>query len=340
MSASTLTTVPDGALHVVAAVLVRGGSVFVTQRPAGSHLAGKWEFPGGKVHAGESALAALTRELHEETGIEMRAAQPLTRILHAYPEKTVLLDVWRVTAWNGTPHGREGQSVKWAAAEELRPSDFPEADRPVLRRLQLPPVYAISDAARQGVETFRRRLDTALVAGLRLLQIREPGMATGELAAFASAVIGQCRAHGAKVVLNADPGLVRDCGADGVHLASRRLRQFAERPLGPDLLVGASCHDVEELALAQRIGADLAVLSPVVHTASHPGTEPLGWERFSGMVAACGLPVYALGGMTLQDCDAAKAAGAQGIALIRGLWDSTADTAAMTALRRIQAAAN
>jgi 8-oxo-dGTP diphosphatase len=340
MSASTLTTVPDGALHVVAAVLVRRGTVFITRRPAGSHLAGKWEFPGGKVHAGESALAALRRELHEETGIDVRAAHPFARVHHTYPEKTVFLDVWRVTAWGGAPHGREGQAIQWAPVTDLQPSGFPEADRPVLRRLQLPPLYAVSDAARLGTAEFLRRLDIALAAGLRLVQVREPHLPPEQLAEFAAAVVVRCRARGAKTVVNAEPALARDCGADGVHLNGRRLHALAQRPLHPDMLVGASCHNAAELAQAERIGADFAVLSPVAHTASHPEAEPLGWDRFRLLSAAHALPVYALGGMRLSDLAPAHAAGAQGIALIRGLWDGIDDGTAATALRESQAAAN
>jgi 8-oxo-dGTP diphosphatase len=331
MSASTLTTVPDGALHVVAAVIVRDGSVFVTQRPVTSHQGGKWEFPGGKVDPGETALAALRRELHEETGIDVCEAEALAQIHHVYPEKSVFLDVWRVKSWSGSPHGREGQAVRWAPVESLRPSEFPEADRPVLRKLQLPPLYAISCASHFGRAGFLDRLDLALAAGVRLVQVREPQMTAAGLKEFAGDVVTRCRRYGARVTVNGDPAIALDCGADGVHLSSRHLSGMIRRPLDPDRLVGVSCHDAAELAQAARIDADLVVLSPVARTGTHPGAEPMGWVSFQRLVQEAAMPVYALGGMRLSDLGRARDAGAQGVALIRGLWESPDPGAAIMA---------
>jgi 8-oxo-dGTP diphosphatase len=316
-----LTTVPDGAVHVVAAVLVSAGTVFIAQRAADSHQGGKWEFPGGKVHAGENAYAALQRELREETGIEVNAARPLVRITHAYPDKKVFLDVWRVETWAGVPHGREGQSVRWADIGTLHPSEFPAADRPVLWRLQLPPLYVISNALAWGSDVFLRKLETAVVAGVRLVQLRESGMAEADFAALAREVVPLCRRHGARILLNAEPALVLECGADGVHLNGARLRSLTMRPLDPNRFVAASCHNAEELLKAAAIGADFAVLSPVASTPSHPDAVALGWDRLADLTARTEIPVYALGGMRGEDVDAAIAAGAQGVALMRGVWD-------------------
>ncbi|MEZ5447117.1 MAG: thiamine phosphate synthase, partial [Gammaproteobacteria bacterium] len=84
-----------------------------------------------------------------------------------------------------------------------------------------------------------------------------------------------------------------------------------------------SCHDAEDLRQARRIEADFAVLGPVKTTASHPDWVPLGWERFSAMAVAAGLPVYAIGGMARSDVAVARRAGGQGIAAIRSLWGGT-----------------
>ena len=111
------------------------GAILITRRPDHAHQGGLWEFPGGKVEAGETVTAALRRELHEELGIRVQAAEPLLHIRHAYPDKTVLLEVWRVTAYQGEPHGREGQPLIWVVPARLADFAFPAADAPIIEAL-------------------------------------------------------------------------------------------------------------------------------------------------------------------------------------------------------------
>lgn len=308
-------------VHVAVGLLVQGARVFVARRHVRSHQGGLWEFPGGKLAQGESVRSGLARELHEELGVEVTAARPYLQVRHRYADKTVLLDVWQIEAFRGEPHGREGQDARWADIDALRPSEFPDADRPILRRLQLPPLYLISDARRFGLEGFYVRLERALAAGARLVQLREPQLELDAYHAYASDIALLCHRYGAKLMLNANPSLVAACGADGVHLNTRRLRLVDARPLDPDLLVGASCHDREELGHAQRISADLAVLSPVRPTRSHPDAVTLGWDRFAALCSETNLPVYALGGMRPEDLPSARMARAAGVAMISGMWD-------------------
>src|SRR5262245_47642298 len=101
-------------LEVVAGALYdEQGRVLITQRPAGKALAGRWEFPGGKLHAGESPYEGLVRELREELDVEVRAAEPLMRYRVEYPGRVVWLDMWIVTDWRGEPVGLDGQAFKW-----------------------------------------------------------------------------------------------------------------------------------------------------------------------------------------------------------------------------------
>jgi len=310
----------NGIVHVALGLLRDRDRVFVTRRAADAHQGGKWEFPGGKLDDNEPVETALRRELHEELGIDVRTAQPWMQVRHRYPDREVLLDVWRIAAWDGVPHGREGQEARWVAVRELPGLDFPEADRPILRRLWLPALYLISDAHRLGREEFLQRLERALAAGARLIQLREPDMPAREFRACAAEMAGLCHRYGARLLLNADPSLVGECGADGVHLNSSRLRALGERPLPGAFFVAASCHDAAELARAAALGADFAVLGPVARTASHPLAVTLGWEKFAALCREAQLPVYALGGMQPADLAAARGAGAQGIAMIRGAW--------------------
>jgi 8-oxo-dGTP diphosphatase len=126
---------------VVAAALFDGvGRVLIAQRPAGKALAGRWEFPGGKVAAGESERHALARELREELGIEVIAARPFMRLTHAYEERDVELSLWIVERFAGEPRSLDAQALKWVAAAQLPVEDILEADRPFVAALRdLPP---------------------------------------------------------------------------------------------------------------------------------------------------------------------------------------------------------
>jgi 8-oxo-dGTP diphosphatase len=317
------TTAPEAVVRVVAGLLERDARIFLTQRPAHAHLAGKWEFPGGKLGPGETPLAGLMRELHEEIGIDVAEATPFAQVRHAYPDKTILLDVWRVDAWRGEPHGREGQAARWSDPHTLRLGEFPQADWPIVRRLQLPPLYLISDAQRLGRTLFLERLAQLLRAGIRLVQLREPELSRGEFARLVGEVAPLCRQYGARLLVNADPKLAAAWSVAGAHLNARRLMASTVRPLDVEQWVAASCHNERELAHAGRVGVDFAVLSPVAATPSHPHATPLGWGRFQQLVSEVSFPVYALGGMQISDIPTARSFGAHGIALIRGIWDVT-----------------
>jgi 8-oxo-dGTP diphosphatase len=123
-------------IHVVAAALYNAeGYVLIAQRPAGKHMAGRWEFPGGKIGPGESERTALARELGEELGIEVQAARPLMRLAHAYHDRDVELSLWIVERYAGTPEPLDSQSLKWVPPALLPAEDLLEADRPFIEAL-------------------------------------------------------------------------------------------------------------------------------------------------------------------------------------------------------------
>ncbi len=136
------------AIHVVAgAVFGRDGRVLIAQRPPGKHLAGAWEFPGGKLEPGETRAAGLARELREELGIDIHRPRPLIRIRHAYAVGEVLIDAWVVTRFEGEPQGLDGQALRWCRPEELPSAGLLPADRPIVRALALPPRLAQASTA-------------------------------------------------------------------------------------------------------------------------------------------------------------------------------------------------
>lgn len=311
-------------IHVaVAAIVNQEGLVLIARRPLHVHQGGRWEFPGGKVEAGEDVLAALGRELHEELGIDVLQARPLIRIPHRYPDRQVLLDVWRVDDFAGHAHGREGQALRWVTVSALSDYEFPPPNRPIIAALRLPDRYLITPepGGPDDWPSFLAHLEHSLRRGVRLVQLRAKQLASAELHQLTPKVRELCRRHGARVLLNGAPELALALGMDGVQLSSKALMRVDQRPALPaDMLVGASCHTAEELAHAGAIAADFALLSPVQATQSHPETIPLGWERFAQWTDECCIPVYALGGMTAEDIPTAWRHGGQGVAAIRGLW--------------------
>jgi len=308
-------------VHVaVAAISNDRGEILIARRPEHVHQGGLWEFPGGKVEPGESVGEALQRELHEEIGINVLSARPLIRLHYDYPDKSVLLDVWLVCQFSGLPHGREGQPVQWLHRHSLADYDFPAANRPIVTALQLPEKYLITPSPGDDFERFFGSLEKCLQNGIRLVQLRAPDLPSKSFGALARDALQVCQQYDAQLILNSDPAWVERLGAHGVHLNSRRLRLLTSRPLADDLWVAASCHDAEEIAQANRLNVDFAVLSPVSRTQSHPLASTLGWDKFRQLTDAANLPVYALGGMSADQLSVAYEHGAQGIAGIRSLW--------------------
>ncbi|HEX4853477.1 Nudix family hydrolase [Arenimonas sp.] len=311
---------PKPPVHVVAAVLRDArGRILLARRTAGRDLAGAWEFPGGKVEPGETALEALERELREELGIRIGPARPLVSVPQAYPGKRIVLDVYEVDQFEGTARGLERQALAWSPPEKLASYPMPPADRPVVAALTAADRYLITPepADRAG---FLSKLDKALAAGARRIQLRAKAMAPADLAILARDAQIRCRAKGAQLLLNGEPGLAAGLGL-GLHLRSAQLMALSSRPaLAEGQPVAASCHDAEELAQAERLGLDFVVLGPVRATDSHPGVEPMGWDKFAALREGVSLPIYALGGMKPADVAVARRHGGQGVAGIRGLW--------------------
>lgn len=121
---------------VAAALYGRDGRILIAQRPPGKHMAGRWEFPGGKVDAGESEEAALARELREELGIEVTASHSFMRLAHSYNDRDVELSMWIVDAYRGEPQSLDGQGLKWVEPARLDEEDILEADKPFIEALQ------------------------------------------------------------------------------------------------------------------------------------------------------------------------------------------------------------
>lgn len=310
-------------IEVAAGVLQdSSGRVLLARRPEGVHQGGLWEFPGGKVETGESVHQALDRELEEELGIQIRACRPLIRVGHRYEDRHVVLDTWLVTDWQGEPRGREGQPLQWGWPWEIDPGTLPVADLPILKALGLPSRYVITPPCVEDTHSFLAQLENTLELGLELVQFRVFGLETARWRKLVREADRLCREAGARMLVNAPLQEALGLEVQGLHLNSQRLLAMDSLEEARGLVVGASCHDERELRKAQALGADFAVLSPVLATPSHPGARPLGWKGFFNLVRQSNLPVYALGGMKPEMLEQAWQHGAQGISGISGLWNS------------------
>jgi 8-oxo-dGTP diphosphatase len=291
------------------------GRVLLTQRQAGTHLAGAWEFPGGKVEPGEAFDAALRRELHEELGLAVGAVEPLISVPWAYPEKSIALHAFRVKAFAGEPHGRERQRLRWVEPAALVHEDMPPPDRPIASALRLPRLYAITpEPGSAGDEAFLAAFDAVAANGATLIQLRAKSIAGPRLRKIATAAKAIARRRGATLLLNGNIELALSLELDGVHLPAADLLALRARPIGAERWCAASCHDQRELDHAAVIGVDFAVVGPVLPTRSHPEASPLGWQRFAALCERAPFPVYAIGGLDRTHLAAAIAAEGQGIA--------------------------
>ncbi|MGV8921610.1 MAG: Nudix family hydrolase [Pseudomonas sp.] len=308
-------------VHVAAAVIrAKDGKILIARRADTQHQGGLWEFPGGKVEADESVETALARELHEELGIVVTAARPLIKVVHDYPDKQVLLDVWDVSAFTGEPHGAEGQPLAWVSARELADYDFPAANQPIVAAARLPAEYLITP---DGLETpeLLRGIQKAIAGGIKLVQLRTPKGYDPQYRDLAVDAVGLC-AGKAQLMLKGPLEWLGDFPAAGWHLTSAQLRKYASngRPFPEDRWLAASCHSAEELTLAEQMGVDFVTLSPVQATQTHPDAVPLGWEQASQLIAGFSKPVFLLGGVGPDERQKAWAGGAQGVAGIRAFW--------------------
>ncbi|MCX9155870.1 Nudix family hydrolase [Niveibacterium sp. 24ML] len=306
-------------VEVAAAVITRpDGSFLLGQRAPDTFYAGYWEFPGGKVEAGESAHAALVRELQEELGITVHRAHPWITREHLYEHAHVRLHFFEVCDWSGTPNDHVHSALEWQQGDAPSVSPMLPANGPILKSLRLPRTMGITHAAEIGVDAQLTALDATLGAGLRLVQIRDANLAADARTQLARETVARCHAHGAIAVVNGDAALAAAVSANGLHLRAGQLAGLTARP---DFeWVGASCHTRADLETAARLELDYALLGPVLPTATHPGASGIGWGAFHMLSRDLPMPVFAIGGLRAADMDTARGYGAHGIAAIRSVW--------------------
>jgi 8-oxo-dGTP diphosphatase len=264
-------------IHVVVGAMAdASGRVLIAQRPRGRHMAGRWEFPGGKLEPGEDPLAGLRRELAEELGIEVRAARRLIRLRHVYPDRRVLLDVWQVTDYGGEPQALEAQALAWALPDELPKHDLLEADRAIVTALRLPRL-ARALAPGESLQSVRG-------SAAQTILVPAPDDGADELDAQA---VRAARAAGHRIfVVGEDVEALRVAATtkcDGVLLHWRGQSLLVDR--SGAFLVGVHCVDAEGARQAVAEGAHFIVLAPE--------DGPLSERLLERLCVMIGRPVFA-----------------------------------------------
>ena len=312
-------------VHVAVAVIQDShGQYFIAKRPQKSHQGGLWEFPGGKIENNETVVEALRRELLEEVGITLVQASPLIQIHHNYSDKSVLLDVWCIDKFTGKAFGKESQETCWINKSEFSLYDFPAANLPIIKAIQLPDKYMITGEF-EGKEELLARVQSGLKKGIKLVQFRAHNLNEENYFNYAKQIYAVCEKENTILLLNTSIENYKKHKAHqfshGLHLTTKEIESFSHDLLENDLLIATSIHNQEELISAENNDFDFVVLSPVNKTRTHPDTTPLGWAAFKQIAMKAHVPVYALGGMQEQDLKKSKDNGAQGIAAIGEFWD-------------------
>lgn len=317
------------AIHVVAGIIrhpKNPSRIFFTQRKKGQHLEDLWEFPGGKVEAGESGFHALRRELEEETGIFVHSALPFHSLTHNYHDKKIFLDVWEVKLYSGYAHGKEGQQSKWLGLNDFDEYPFPDADLPVLKALSLPSKLLITP------DIFESSLERSLLHFYNLMKthpyelvlFRSDQLVDKSYFEIASELKHISDKSNAEIIISRpDLDSLKSRSSDPFkrrHLNSQLLRTTFSSPFDESISLSSSSRDKLELEKSEKLNCDFSLLSAVKQTATYAGRPVHGWYQFRKMTMQSRIPIFALGGVEQKDLAGARFQGAVGVAGTSKFW--------------------
>jgi 8-oxo-dGTP diphosphatase len=309
-------------IHVVIGVILnKKQECLLSRRKLDAHLGGLLEFPGGKVEEQESAENALRRELLEEVGIFASSFTPLIQIPYSYADRDILLNVFLVDAFTGSLEAQEGQEVFWKSIASLKVGDFPAANFGVLRALQLPKIFPITPNYSIDPENYLISFEKILCRKeIHIIQLRSHELDDSEYLKLAKNCADLCKKYNVTLVFNRQIEILDEINNANIHLTSCRLLETTKKPSIGQNIVGASCHNLNEVQHANVLGLDYIILGPVIEKSTVAKSISLGWDGFAELAKAALMPVYAIGGLGINDESKCVMSGGQGIAAIRGVW--------------------
>ena len=307
--------------HVVIGIIQNNHfEVLVSRRKANTHLQGLLEFPGGKVEHRELPVDALKRELIEELGVQVLQTAPLIQIPYHYSDRSVLLDVFCIQEYTGEILANEGQELFWQSIESLSEADFPAANFGIIQALKLPKIFPVTPDYSYEKNFLRRFEEVISRSNSQVIQLRSHALSNSEYIELAKKCARLCRQYEVKLILNRDFACIESLDYSGIHLTSSHLLELNERPLGPDYIVGASCHNAIEVEKANALKLDYIFIGPVLEKFQYDNAKVLAWHGFAKLTSMSFIPVYAIGGVKQEELDVCYQSGGQGIAAIRAFW--------------------
>jgi thiamine-phosphate diphosphorylase len=192
----------------------------------------------------------------------------------------------------------------------------------VIRALYLPKLFAVTPDYTQVAGNFLKKFEGIISKEyVRIIQLRSHELNFSEYTKLAKQCASLCSKRNVQLILNRDMESLAELQVTGLHLTSNKLLSAKERPLSHEYLVGASCHNLQEVEHANAMGLDYIFLGPVLEKNSSENTKTLGWEGFAKLARESLIPVYAIGGLKTEDTQTSMRHGGQGVAAIRSIWD-------------------
>ena len=308
-------------VHVVIGIVQNSKrQVLVSKRKAESHLGDLLEFPGGKVEKTESPIEALHRELKEEINIDALKCAPLIQIPYCYSNRRILLDAYLVKNFNGEIVAKEKQEIFWQSIDIIDENNFPAANYGVLQALKLPGLIFVTPEC-SIEENFLKKIEDIINKSItNVIQLRAHSLPDQEYLYLARKCKELCSKKSVKLILNRGEYFVREANADGMHLTSKKLLTLKKRPLTTSYLLGASCHNLQEIECANRLKLDYIFIGPVLEKHQIKSCKKLEWNGFAKLSKYSQIPSYAIGGVSYEDIETSIQQGGQGVAAIRSIW--------------------
>lgn len=314
-------------VNVAIAIIKKNGKYLVGWRDKQKHQGGCYEFIGGKVEENETPIQALKRECFEEINITITQQTYLKKKIHHYDKVSVVLHIYQVTQFSGKPLPKEGQTLHWVDELELIKLQMPKANDDIKRLALLNPYYFISTQFKpeKWLSSYIEKLPQHALFYVRDYDLSET--------AYFEVVSELIKVRqDLKIIIHYQHLDIYKAKYQhlnnivGLHLSSKDTNGDAWQSIDKKWLCIAACHDDLSIKKIQKTRIDAITLSPVKQTQSHPDITPMGVDKFSELVTPINLPVYALGGMQIQDLPEINdkgGFGVAGISMVSGLIENS-----------------